>query len=171
MPAILKASGDANDAFRLARSSSLISGTSIPASKGSPNDDKDVIRPSASAFASICATLNNAPMAAASAVKRQGLLDAGMLACVIEFNLVCICVLFSYSVKDRQLIDAAKRRMNLKLNKIKFHNTSMAYVKKLSQFLYCDLYGTTLTCKHKDIHSFNQLTVVSKQLFNKTKCA
>ena len=40
----------------------------------------------------------------------------------------------------------------------------MAYVKKLSQFLYCDLYGTTLTCKHKDIHSFNQLTVVSMQL-------
>jgi|GEM_PF-5979891 hypothetical protein len=40
----------------------------------------------------------------------------------------------------------------------------MAYMKKLSQFLYCDLYGTTLTCKHKDIHSFNQLTVVSMQL-------
>ena len=40
----------------------------------------------------------------------------------------------------------------------------MAYVKKLSLFLYCDLYGTTLTCKHKDIHSFNQLTVVSMQL-------
>lgn len=58
--------------------------------------------------------------------------------------------------------------MNLKLNKPKFHNTSMAYVKKLSQFLYCDWYGTTLTCKHKDIHPFNQLTVVSMQLFGVT---
>jgi hypothetical protein len=169
MPAIRKASGEASVAFRLARSSSLISGTSMPASKGSPNDDKDVIRPSANAFASTCATLNNAPMAAASAVKRHGLLGVDKLACEIEFNLVCICVLFSYSMKDRQLIDEAKRRMNLKLNKIKFHHTSMAYVKKLSQFLYCDLYGTTFTCKHKDIHPFNQLTVVSKQLFNAAK--
>jgi hypothetical protein len=42
----------------------------------------------------------------------------------------------------------------------------MVYVKKLSQFLYCDWYGTTLTCKHKDIHSFSQLTVVSKQLID-----
>ena len=92
MPAILKASGDANDAFRLARSSSLISGTSMLATKGSPNDDKDVMRPSASAFASTCATLNNAPMAATNAVKRHVLLGVGMLACEIEFNLVCICV-------------------------------------------------------------------------------
>jgi hypothetical protein len=56
--------------------------------------------------------------------------------------------------------------LNLKLNKFKFHNTSKAYVKKLSQFLYCDWYGTTFTCKHKDIRPFNQLTVVSKQLIN-----
>ena len=41
----------------------------------------------------------------------------------------------------------------------------MAYVKKLSQFLYCGLYVTTLTIKHKEIHSFYPFTVACKQLF------
>lgn len=40
----------------------------------------------------------------------------------------------------------------------------MAYAKKLNQFLYCDLYSTTLACKPKDICNFNQLTVVGVQL-------
>ena len=65
--------------------------------------------------------------------------------------------------------ERSNEMVEFKLNKSKLHSTSMAYVKKLSQFLYCDLYGTTLTCKHKDIDSFKQLTVVSKQLFDATK--
>ena len=92
MPAILKASGEASVAFRLAISSALMSGISILATKGSPRLDIAVMRPSASAYVSTCAMLNNAPMAAASAVKRHVLLGLGKFACEIEFNLVCICV-------------------------------------------------------------------------------
>jgi hypothetical protein len=73
-------------------------------------------------------------------------------------------LLYLYSVKGRQLLNVTQEMREFNIKIIKIHNTSMAYVKKLSQFLYCDLYGTTLTCKHKDMHSFTQLTVVSMQL-------
>ena len=58
-----------------------------------------------------------------------------------------------------------QKMYDFKIKLIKFHRTSMAYVKKLNQFLYCDLYGTTLTGKHKDIHSFYPFPVACKQLF------
>ena len=63
IPAALKAPGEATFVCKEAASSALISASSISARSGWPNTDKTVIRPSASAFASMLATAQRSAMA------------------------------------------------------------------------------------------------------------